>query len=199
MSETLFSLIVFVIVATITPGGATTLATASGTQFGFRRSVPLLGGIALGLASLAAIAAAGLAGLLHAVPALQLIMKVLGSAYLLWLAWKIASSGAPKNHANASQTPTSFIGGALLLWLNPKGWTMALGAAASFAALTPDPGRLAVILGTAFGVAAIFSLVLWCTVGVLLGRTLRTNRHWRIANAALGLLLALSIVPIWLD
>ncbi|MBR8284405.1 MULTISPECIES: LysE family translocator [Burkholderia] len=199
MSETLFSLIVFVIVATITPGGATTLATASGTQFGFRRSVPLLGGIALGLASLAAIAAAGLAGLLHAVPALQLIMKVLGSAYLLWLAWKIASSGAPKNRANASQTPTSFIGGALLLWLNPKGWTMALGAAASFAALTPDPGRLAVILGTAFGVAAIFSLVLWCTVGVLLGRTLRTNRHWRIANAALGLLLALSIVPIWLD
>ncbi|KVC20407.1 LysE family translocator [Burkholderia diffusa] len=199
MSETLFSLIVFVIVATITPGGATTLATASGTQFGFRRSVPLLGGIALGLASLAAIAAAGLAGLLHAVPALQLIMKVLGSAYLLWLAWKIASSGAPKNHANASQTPTSFIGGALLLWLNPKGWTMALGAAASFAALTPDPGRLAVILGTAFGVAAIFSLVLWCTVGVLLGRTLRTNRHWRIANATLGLLLALSIVPIWLD
>ncbi|CAB3772223.1 amino acid transporter [Burkholderia sp. MSh2] len=199
MSETLFSLIVFVIVATITPGGATTLATASGTQFGFRRSVPLLGGIALGLGSLAAIAAAGLAGLLHAVPALQLIMKVLGSAYLLWLAWKIASSGAPKNHANASQTPTSFIGGALLLWLNPKGWTMALGAAASFAALTPDPGRLAVILGTAFGVAAIFSLVLWCTVGVLLGRTLRTNRHWRIANAALGLLLALSIVPIWLD
>ena len=55
MSQTLFSLIVFVIVATITPGGATTLATASGTQFGFRRSVPLLGGIALGLASLAAI------------------------------------------------------------------------------------------------------------------------------------------------
>ncbi|UEP25643.1 LysE family translocator [Burkholderia ambifaria] len=199
MSQTLFSLIVFVIVATITPGGATTLATASGTQFGFRRSVPLLGGIALGLASLAAISAAGLAGLLHAVPALQLVMKVLGSAYLLWLAWKIASSGAPKSHVNASQTPTSFLGGALLLWLNPKGWTMALGAAASFAALTPDPMHLAVILGIAFGIAAIFSLVLWCTAGVLLGRTLRTDRHWRIANVTLGLLLALSIVPIWLD
>jgi threonine/homoserine/homoserine lactone efflux protein len=198
MSETLFSLIVFVIVATITPGGATTLATASGTQFGFRRSVPLLGGIALGLASLAAIAAAGLAGLLRAVPALQLIMKVLGSVYLIWLAWKIASSGAPKQSANTLKTPTGFIGGALLLWLNPKGWTMALGAAASFAALTPDPVRLAAILGSAFGLAAIVSLVLWCTAGVLLGRTLRTDRHWRIANAALGVLLALSIVPIWI-
>lgn len=198
MSETLFSLIVLVIVATITPGGATTLATASGTQFGFRRSVPLLGGIALGLASLAAIAAAGLAGLLRAVPALQLIMKVLGSVYLIWLAWKIASSGAPKQSANTPKTPTGFIGGALLLWLNPKGWTMALGAAASFAALTPDPVRLAAILGSAFGLAAIVSLVLWCTAGVLLGRTLRTDRHWRIANAALGVLVALSVVPIWI-
>ncbi|HDR9126513.1 amino acid transporter [Burkholderia vietnamiensis] len=198
MSETLFSLIVFVIVATITPGGATTLATASGTQFGFRRSVPLLGGIALGLASLAALAAAGLAGLLHAVPALQLIMKVLGSVYLIWLAWEIASSGAPTHSANTPKAPTGFIGGALLLWLNPKGWTMALGAAASFAALTPDPVRLAAILGSAFGLAAIVSLVLWCTAGVLLGRTLRTARHWRIANAALGMLLALSIVPIWI-
>ncbi|MXN79332.1 LysE family transporter [Burkholderia sp. 4701] len=199
MSQTLLSLIVFVIVATITPGGATTLATASGTQFGFRRSVPLLGGIALGLASLAAIAAAGLAGLLHAVPALQLIMKLVGSAYLLWLAWKIAASGAPKSSANAAQSPTSFFGGALLLWLNPKGWTMALGAAASFAALTPDPLHLAAILGSAFGIAAVVSLALWCTAGVLLGRALRTEFHWRVANGALGLLLALSIVPIWMD
>ena len=59
--------------------------------------------------------------------------------------------------------------------------------------------HLAVILGIAFGIAAIFSLVLWCTAGVLLGRTLRTDRHWRIANVTLGLLLALSIVPIWID
>ncbi|WP_323121945.1 LysE family translocator [Burkholderia alba] len=199
MSEMLFSLILFVIVATITPGGATTLATASGTQFGFRRSVPLLGGIAIGLASLSAIAAAGLAGLLHAVPALQLIMKVGGSAYLLWLAWKIASSGAPNANAKTSQSPTSFVGGALLLWLNPKGWAMALGAAASFAALTPNPLRLAAILGSAFGIAAIVSLVLWCMAGVVLSRALRTERHWRIANVTLAVLLALSIVPIWMD
>ncbi|RKP46996.1 LysE family translocator [Trinickia fusca] len=194
----LFSLILFVIVATITPGGATTLATASGTRFGFRRSVPLMGGIALGLASLAAIAAIGLAGLLRAAPASQFAMKIAGTAYLLWLTVKIASSGSPNVNAKASQSPTSFVGGALLLWLNPKGWAMALGAAASFAALTPNPLRLAVILGAAFGVAAIVSLALWCTAGVMLSRMLRTERHWRVANVMLGLLLALSIVPIWI-
>lgn len=199
MSDTLFSLLLFVTVATITPGGATTLATASGAQFGFSRSIPLLGGIALGLASLAAVAAAGLAGLLHAVPALQLAMKLAGSAYLLWLAWKIASSGAPNRHAQAPQKPTSVVGGALLLWLNPKGWAMALGAAASFTTLTPNPLRLAATLGAAFGCAALVSLMLWCVAGVVLSRVLRTDRHWRIANAVLGLLLAASIVPIWLE
>ncbi len=52
--DTILPLILFVVVSTITPGGATTLATASGAQFGFRRSMPLMVGIAFGLASLAA-------------------------------------------------------------------------------------------------------------------------------------------------
>ncbi len=199
MSEVLLPLIVFVVVATLSPGGATTLATASGAQFGFRRSVPLVSGIAFGLATLAALAAAGLAGLLQAAPALQLAMKVIGSLYLLWLAWKIGSSGAPKTDAGTVQVPTSFFGGALLLWLNPKGWALTLSAAASFATLSANPARLAAILGLTFGIASSVSLVLWCAAGVVLARALRTERHWRIANVLLGLLLAASIVPIWLE
>ena len=117
----------FAAVATITPGGATTLATASGARFGFRRSVPLMAGIAIGLASLAAAAAAGLAGLLLARPSLQVAMKGIGSAYLAWLAWQVGRSGPPRLGAGAAE-PTGFLGGACLLWLNPKGWAMALAA-----------------------------------------------------------------------
>src|SRR5580700_10348320 len=81
------SLVLFVIVSTITPGGATTLATASGAHFGYRRSIPLMAGIAAGLASMAASAAAGLGTILLALPSLQFVMKTLGSLYLVWLAW----------------------------------------------------------------------------------------------------------------
>ena len=195
-SDTILPLVLFVVVSTVTPGGATTLATASGAQFGFRRSVPLLAGIALGLASLAAAAAAGLAGLLLAAPSLQIAMRLAGSAYLLWLALKIARSGPPNLRADMG-VPTSFLGGACLLWLNPKGWAMALGAAASFAALGSGPLQLAALLGTAFGVAAAVSLSLWCLAGLLLARLLRTARQWRVLNAVLGLLLVISIVPMW--
>ena len=196
--DTCLPLAVFAVVATITPGGATTLATASGAQFGFWRSVPLMAGIAVGLASLAAAAAAGLAGFLLAVPSMQIAMKLVGSAYLLWLAWQVARSGPPRTGANMV-APTSFLGGACLLWLNPKGWAMTLGAAASFAALASGPLQLASLLGAAFGIAAALSLSLWCAAGLVLARLLRTERQWRVLNAGLGVLLAASIVPMWLQ
>ena len=201
--QALLPLILFAVVSTITPGTATTVATSSGARFGFRRSVPVMAGSALGLAALAAVSAAGLAGLLLGVPSLKLAMKLIGSAYLIWLAWKIGRSGAPKLTADISSDhpaqPTSLIGGACLLWFNPKGWAMTLGAAASFAALASGPLQLAGLLGAAFGLAAAFSLSLWCVAGFMLARLLRSERQWHLLNAVLGLLLAVSIIPMWLE
>ncbi|CAG9275134.1 LysE family translocator [Paraburkholderia unamae] len=189
-------LLLFVAVATITPGGATTLATASGARFGFARSMPLMLGIAIGLALLAAVAALGLGGLLLALPSLQTAVKALGSAYLLWLAWRIARSGPPNASAGPAR-PVTLVNGLLLLWLNPKSWAMTVGAAASFALLASSPNRLALLLGATFGVAACASLALWCALGVLFARLFRTPRHWRMLNLAMGVLLAASIIPTW--
>ena len=113
-------LFVFVLVSTMSPGGATTLATASGASFGFRRSVPLIAGIAAGLATMAASAAAGLGGVLLAVPSLQFASKSLGLVYLLWLAWQVAGRGPPHIAASIAK-PSTFAAGVWLLWHNPKG------------------------------------------------------------------------------
>ncbi|MER8530657.1 LysE family translocator [Mesorhizobium sp. M0814] len=196
MFETGLPLVLFALVSTSTPGMATTLSTASGAQFGFRRSIPLMAGSAAGLATVAAAGVAGLAGLLAAAPSLQLAMKMAGTLYLTWLALKIGRSGPP-NLDVAMAKPNSFLGGAGLQWMNPKGWAMGLGAAASFAALANGPLQLAVLLGTVFGLAAALSLAAWCVAGTLLARLLRTERQWRMLNAVLGLLLAASIIPMW--
>ncbi|MGI3899715.1 MAG: LysE family translocator [Janthinobacterium lividum] len=190
-------LALFVLVSTVSPGGATTLATASGASFGYRRSLPLIGGIAAGLASMAAAAAAGLAGVLLAAPSLQLAMKALGSLYLLWLGWQIAGRGAP-HRAGPSARPSPFVSGVWMLWHNPKAWAMTTGAAASFVALADGPVHLGLLLGLAFGLSAALSLSLWCGAGLLLARLLRTERQWRILNTILGTLLALTVVPLWL-
>jgi threonine/homoserine/homoserine lactone efflux protein len=195
--DALAPLLLFVLVATLSPGGATTLATVSGANFGFRRSLPLIAGIASGLASMAALAALGLASLLLAVPSLTLAMKAAGSAYLVWLAWQTARRGPP--HLAGDARPIGFLGGVWLLWHNPKGWAMTLGAAASFAALASGPVRLGALLGAVFGVFALASLALWCAAGLLLARTMRSDAQWRALNIALGVLLALSVVPIWFE
>jgi threonine/homoserine/homoserine lactone efflux protein len=187
----------FALVATITPGGATALATASGAQFGFRRTVPLIAGIAAGLASLAAAAAAGLGSLLMSAPSLELLLKLVGSAYLVYLAWKIGRAGRPGTR-KGDAAPLGFLAGIGLLWLNPKGWAMTLAAAAAFAALAHGPAQLALMLGSSFCLAAVFSLVLWSSAGMVLARMLQTDGQWRVLNAILGLLLAATLVPIWL-
>jgi threonine/homoserine/homoserine lactone efflux protein len=196
MTSSVLPLFLFVAVATVTPGGATTLATASGARFGFARSLPLMFGIATGLALLAAVAALGLGRLLLAMPALQTVVKALGSAYLLWLAWRIARSGSP-NAGNGPARPVTLVGGILLLWLNPKSWAMTVAAAASFALLSGSPDQLAILLGASFGLAACASLALWCALGVFLAELFRTPRHWRIFNLAMGALLAVSVIPTW--
>jgi len=197
VSEALFSFILFAAVATLTPGGATTLATASGVQFGFRRSIPLMFGIASGLALLTIAAASGLSALLQTLPGLALTMKLMGTGYLLWLARKISMAGAPQTTTYSRDRPVNFFGGILMLALNPKGWTMALGAAASFTAISPDPVVLALIMGAIFATASVVSLCLWCATGTLLAKALHNERQWRMVNIALGLLLAASILQMW--
>lgn len=75
---------------------------------------------------------------------------------------------------------------------------MTMSAAASFSALASGPAHLALILSLTFGVTASLSLVIWCLTGQLLARVLRSDGQWRAFNIALGALLVLSIVPMWL-
>lgn len=159
----LLSVVLFVFVATFSPGGATTLATASGAQFGLRRSLPLLLGIAAGLSTLAVAASLGLAGVLFRVPHVELVVRLLGTAYLLWLAWGIARSGRPGSTSLAR--PRRFVAGVLLLWSNPKAWAMTLSAAGAFARGAGGRGGLALLLGGAFLTCSGLSLLAWCGLG----------------------------------
>lgn len=196
--DLLASLIAFALIGTLTPGGATVLIAASGARFGFRSSMPLLVGIVIGLASLVALAGAGIGALLQSAPTLQLLMRTAGSAYLLWLAWKIAHTGAPDIEGRATAQPESVLSGLVLLWLNPKGWTMALGASAAYSELTTSPTSLALVLGAVFAVASTLALTFWCASGLMLSRTLKTERQWQLLNLTLAVLLVLSIIPMWL-
>lgn len=193
----LLSLLTFVFAATASPGGATTLVAASGARFGYLRSVPLMAGICLGMGSLTAALSLGLGALLETVAALAVGLKVLGTAYLLYLAWVIGSQGAP-SASKASDKPLGLVQGFALVWVNPKVWTLGMAASSAYLGLTSAPWGDAVLIAAAFVGVGTVSASLWCWLGAKLGQTLTSDTEWRAVNIGFGALLVLSILPIWL-
>lgn len=198
MSESIIPLIGFAVAATVSPGGATSLATASGIRFGYVRSLPLVIGMATSLAVLISVSALGLAAVILALPSLALAMKVAGSAYLAWLALLIGRAGAPDTASKKVEQPFGAASGMMLTLVNPKAWAMALGVAGSFAEVASDPVTLVIILAATFGGCGFIALSSWTLFGAMLARLLRTERQWRVVNAILALMLLISIATFWI-
>ncbi|WP_130832258.1 LysE family translocator [[Erwinia] mediterraneensis] len=193
-----FSMLGFLWVAAITPGPNNMLLTASGANFGFLRSLPLMIGIMLGMQLMLLMVAFGVGGLILLYPSLHLLLKIAGSLYLLWLAWKIATAAYEELETGAGpQTPMPFWQGGLLQLINPKAWLMALGAVASFS-LAGDAYR-ASVMAISLGLVTVnlVSGVIWLGFGTLIGRLLRSRRAWKIFNLAMGILTAACVLLIW--
>ncbi|WP_067709895.1 MULTISPECIES: LysE family translocator [unclassified Erwinia] len=192
------SMLGFLWVAAITPGPNNMLLTASGANFGFLRSLWLIIGIMIGMQVMLLLVAFGVGGLILLYPSLHLILKIAGSAYLLWLAWKIATAKYEKlDPGDGPASPMPFWQGGLLQLVNPKAWLMALGAVASFS-LAGEAYRGSVIaISAAMALVNAVSGVIWLGFGTLIGRILRSRRAWTIFNVFMGLLTAACVLLIW--
>ncbi|CAX61688.1 LysE family translocator [Erwinia billingiae] len=192
------SMLGFLWVAAITPGPNNMLLTASGANFGFLRSLWLLIGIMIGMQVMLLMVAFGIGGLILLYPSLHLVLKIGGSAYLLWLAWKIASAKYEKlDTETAPAAPMPFWQGGLLQLINPKAWLMALGAVASFS-LAGEAYRGSVLaISAGMALVNVVSGVIWLGFGSLIGRILRSRRAWTIFNVFMGILTAACVLLIW--
>jgi threonine/homoserine/homoserine lactone efflux protein len=192
------SMLGFLWVAAITPGPNNMLLTASGANFGFLRSLWLLIGIMIGMQVMLLMVAFGIGGLILLYPSLHLVLKIGGSAYLLWLAWKIASAKYEKlDTGTAPAAPMPFWQGGLLQLINPKAWLMALGAVASFS-LAGEAYRGSVLaISAGMALVNVVSGVIWLGFGSLIGRILRSRRAWTIFNVFMGILTAACVLLIW--
>lgn len=201
MNETFLSLLVFAVAMTFSPGSNNVLLASSGVQQGMRRSVTLGIGIVAGVVVLLSISALGLGTLIHEHPSTRIAMLTFGSAYLIWLGWKVAHAGPPdlSSHHIGRGNQRGFTAGFINTMLNPKGWTMALSAAAGYTALAPSAPRLALVLSLTFIVIFVPNWVLWTGGGQLIGKSVTDERRWQTVNRILGLLVVVSIIPMWLE
>ncbi|MEH6445510.1 MAG: LysE family translocator, partial [Oceanospirillaceae bacterium] len=126
-------IIPFAISMTASPGPNNMIAMVSATNFGFRRTIPVIAGFVGGLASMILAAGLGLTQAFLAWPEIHQLLQYVAIAYLLYLAWKIARSGNIDIAAKQTK-PMSFIQGALFQWINPKAWIVSISAITTFTA-----------------------------------------------------------------
>ncbi|WP_299360934.1 LysE family translocator [uncultured Paracoccus sp.] len=179
----------FVLVTTITPGPNNMMLLASGVNFGFRRTLPHLLGISCGLAVMLLLVGLGLDRVVAGNPRLRAVMAVLSLAYVLWLAWKIATAGAPEVRRGAR--PMTFLQACAFQWVNPKAWAMVLSALIAYGAM---PGGAAAVAAV-FVTVGLPAISIWAAVGQGLRRWLAHPLRLRVFNGTMAVLLVLSMLP----
>jgi len=180
-------------VMSITPGPNNIMLTASGVNFGFRRTLPHMLGITFGCSLQLLLCAALFAQVADLLGEVRPLLAVAGCSYLLWLSLKLARAGAPGQREVAR--PMGFVAAALFQWINPKAWIMVLNACVLF---LPQGGQLSAAAAMAL-LALVVNLpciAVWAWGGERLRHWLQQDRALRLFNAAMAGLLAAT--ALWL-
>ena len=190
------AIILFAIVSCVTPGPNNAMIMASGLNYGIRRSLPHYLGICLGFPVMVVAVGLGLAGLFELYPALHTVLKIVGAAYLSYLAWKIAS--APVSTMNTTEgKPFTFLQAAGFQWVNPKAWALAVGATVTYTVSDSTYAVQVAIIAAIFLLFGAPCIMLWLWFGSALKNVLQHPRSVRIFNIAMALLLMASLIPVF--
>jgi threonine/homoserine/homoserine lactone efflux protein len=198
----LVSALGFAVAMAGTPGPNNAMLSSSGSLWGFRRTVPHMVGISIGFPAMLLAVAFGLGGALRAHPTVLTVMRWLGAAYLLYLAWRIATA-APETEAGhedrgpSRRQPLGFLQAAMFQWVNPKAWLVTLSALATVASTAGHPSvpRALVLAGVFLAVTWPIT-AFWTALGVGVSRFLATAQAVRRFNLAMAGLLVASLVSV---
>lgn len=197
--EIFLALVAFAFVSSVTPGPNNTMLMASGVNFGVWRTVPHMFGIGIGFSFMIFLVGMGLMQLFDAFPVLDTVLKVVSVIYLIWLAYKIATT-APKlpDASQTAGTPMTFFQAAAFQWVNPKAWTMAVYAITNYAT-APDNTRSVWAVGTValvFGIVNFPSVSIWTVLGQQMRRFLTSPTRLRAFNWTMAGFLLLTLIPV---
>ncbi|MEO3866378.1 LysE family translocator [Rheinheimera fenheensis] len=196
--DLLLAVLFFAFSTTITPGPNNVMIMSSGVNYGIRASVPHWLGICLGFPLMVLLVGLGFGVVFERYPHLHQLIKVLGVAYLLWLAWRIASA-EPKAIEQGKSKPFSFIQAVLFQWVNGKAWVMASGAIAAFTTVGGVYWLEVSIITAAFLLVAFPCVGAWLVFGAVLRKVLTKALFQRLFNITMAIILVLSVVPVLVE
>ena len=196
MHPELFSLILFCLVTSCTPGPNNILASYSGFNFGIKKTLPLMSGVAFGYTLMLTFVNFGLIVIFKNYPIIQQIIKVIGSIFLIYLAYKISFS---TNNSNILQkNPVKFFDTFLFQFINPKAIIVATIMVSTFVDSNNNYIRESFwVIGINF-IFAWFSITFWTLLGKFLRKFATNDKFIKIFNYVMSFLLISCIATFYL-
>ena len=175
---------IYSVINAFTPGPGNILALNTVTNYGYKKGRPLFWGIFAGYYVVQIICAVFVFGVSTFLPNMLGIMKYIGAAYILWLAFHIAFS---KPSADDSEKSASFLKGFLLQFVNVKIYLFGITALTGY--ITDYSASLWILLLFELMIATIGTIatLTWVGMGVLIQRTY--EKYYRAINIILALTL----------
>ena len=196
MHPEIISIALFWFVTAYTPGPNNVVASYSGFNFGIIKTIPHILGVTLGFTSLVIFLTIGLINVFKLFPIIQEVMKYLGTIFLIYLAYKIAT--ASKSEDTKKENPVKFIETFLFQYLNPKGVTVAIIVVSTYVELGENYINYAtqvVVLALLFSST---SITLWTFIGKFLRKFATNEKFIKYFNYAMSSLLLLSIITFYI-
>ena len=192
MYDQFLPLILFGIATAFTPGPNNILSSYSGFNFGFKKTIPLMLGVILGWTTMLTVMASGLIIIFQKYIFLQSIIKILGTIFLIYLAYKIAFSST--NESENIKKPVLFFDTFLFQFINPKGVMVAMIAVSTFIDVQNNYLRDATIVITTYFFMAVFSVSSWCLLGKYLRKFATSKNFIKKFNYTMSFLLIVCVI-----
>ncbi len=192
-----FPLLLFSVSTTFTPGPNNIMIMNSGMNFGLRRSFPHYLGICFGFPAMVLMVALGLGAVFIKYAWIKYVLKIMGSLYMLYLAWQILRSSSEVDLGNVRK-PLNFLQAAMFQWVNPKAWLMAISTISIFT-ISNNYFNNAAIISVVYFLMCIPCIGAWLIFGKFLQRILKKDSHRVWFNILMALALVGSIGMILLE
>ena len=196
MHPEIISIALFWFVTAYTPGPNNVVASYSGFNFGIAKTVPHILGVTLGFTSLVFFLTIGLINVFKLFPIIQIVMKYLGTLFLIYLAYKIASSNVSEEIKK--ENPVKFIETFLFQYLNPKGVMVGIIVVSTYVDLGENYINHSIqVIFLAFLFSST-SITLWTFIGKFLRKFATNDKFIKYFNYVMSCLLLLSIITFYI-
>ena len=196
MHPEILSIALFWFVTAYTPGPNNVVASYSGFNFGIIKTLPHILGVTIGFTSLVLFLSIGLINVFKLFPIIQVVMRYLGTLFLIYLSYKIAFSDA--TNETKKENPVKFIETFLFQYLNPKGVTVAIIVVSTYVELGENYINYATQIVLLAFLFSITSITLWTFVGKFLRKFATNDKFIKYFNYVMSGLLLLSIITFYI-